>query len=221
MPIHSAAKYPIWGLVFSVCIAWSPVITWSPVSAGAPKLLSGEIEGRDVVGLELLRSGNRQVVLGTDGWLFDVNRSREEVRLEQTAGRFQAMDLLTLRTKLYEEFGKSVEIHSTQHFLVVQPAGSNQRWANQFESLHRNFVSYFQVRGIEVKQSNFPMVAIVYPDAKSFRANIKHSRSSVLGIYDRASNRISLYDHGPHSGGMESTICHEAGPPICIQHRRP
>ncbi len=180
---------------------------------GQSRLLVGSIGDRTVEGVELIGASNRQVILGNDGWLFDFDPRRQETRLTIAEGDFQPLDAHEFRRRLYEEFGNRFEVVPTQHFLLVQPNGSGRVWAERFERLHRTFLSYFSVRGVRLLEGNFPMVAVIYPSQAEFQQRATGSTASnreVLGVYDRASNRITMYDHGQSAGGVDATICHEA-----------
>jgi len=184
-----------------------------PAFGTPPLFLSGRIDGRTVEGIELIRATNRHIVLGTDGWLHDFDPQRIESGLESRTASFQPIDPISLRTQLRSEFGKQFEIVATNHFLVVQPRGQSRQWAEIFEQLHRTFLGYFTIRGAKVRDSSFPLVAIVFSSEAELQTHLRLLRiesRGVLGLYDRASNRIMLYDHGDSSGGVSATICHEA-----------
>lgn len=176
-------------------------------------MLVGSIDGRSVSGLEVITAINRQIVLGSDGWIhdFDPRVTKAELRTEE--GVFKPMDMMQMRAQLFAEFGRDFEISATRHYLVVQPRGAKENWPQIFEQLHRTFSSYFSARGVRVRTGNFPMVAIVMPDEASMQKylhGLGAKISGVLGIYDRSSNRIVMYDHGKSSGRVAATICHEA-----------
>jgi hypothetical protein len=117
---------------------------------------------------------------------------------------------MQLRAELVREFGPRYHVATTQHFVIVQPEDSDRRWPDRFEQLHRTFLSYFRVRGVRLREGNFPMVAIVHADRESFHRAVPRAGPQVLGIYDRRSNRIHLYEHGGGAHAFDTTICHEA-----------
>lgn len=210
---------PCWVLVRhqAFCLATifvlQVVVLCSSVRAEPPQLVRGVIDGRPVFGLEVITAINRQIVLGNDGWIHDIDPRVKEVDLRVEQGSFQPMSAIEMRAQLSAEFGRDFEVVATTHYLVVQPRSVRERWADVFEQLHRTFTNYFTVRGVRVRSGNFPMVAIVLPDQASMQAYLKRlgiSATGLLGVYDRASNRIVMYDHGAQSGGVAATICHEA-----------
>ncbi len=152
-------------------------------------------------------------MLDRDGWLHDFDPLRVEHSLHPREGRFQPLDATQMRARLAAEFGRSFEVTATTHFLVVTPVGRGTQWPQTFERLHRTFTTFLALRGVRVLEGNFPMVAIVMPDRESMReylAELGIRTPDALGVYDQASNRIVMYDHGGSHGGVATTICHEA-----------
>jgi hypothetical protein len=201
---------------FLACLMLAGGWVWfiaGKVSAEPPRMLVGKVDGRPVRGLELVSATNRQVVLGSDGWIHDFDPRSVAAELLPEEGSFKPLAAIELRGQLTKEFGAKFEVVATRNYLVVKPRGSDARWPGVFEQLHRTFVGYFTVRGVKVRQGNFPMVAIVMPDEATMQQYLRSlgvQVSGVLGVYDRASNRIVMYDHGAASGGVNATICHEA-----------
>jgi hypothetical protein len=172
------------------------------------------VQGRSVVGLAIIREPNRCIMLGTDGSLLDFDPSQNENRIENLTGDFRPMDMATLRHRLQQEFGSEFEVKAAGRFLVVQPRGTQEKWAEQFDQLHRTFTQYFSVRGVRVLEGNFPQVAIVYPDQATFIARVRPIRPIVnpdlLGLYDQASNRVYMYAQAGNNREFAATIRHEA-----------
>ncbi len=182
--------------------------------AAPPRLVSGTVEGVPVEGLALIRTVDRCILLADDGKLHDFDPRASGNALAVKEGRFTPVEAMDLRVALQEEFGRDFEVRSTGHFLVVQPRGVRQKWPEIFEALHRSFTGYFSVRGVRVLDGNFPLVAIVMPDQASFMRHLHRMKvnvnADVLGIYDRASNRIVMYNHEHGGDQLDSTIRHEA-----------
>lgn len=192
----------------------TPSTVAAPPDRGTPlQLVSGVVSGRAVDGLELIRASNRRIVLDRNGWLHDFDPLRTEHSLQGREGRFEPLEAMQMRARLAAEFGREFEVVATTHFLVVTPVARGAHWAQTFERLHRTFTTFFSLRGVRVLNGNFPMVAIVMPDRGSMQnylATLGIRAPEALGVYDRASNRIVMYDHGGSHGGVATTICHEA-----------
>jgi hypothetical protein len=123
-----------------------------------------------------------------------------------------------MQSQLMAELGKGFEVTGTGHYLVAHPVGENA-WSQRFEELYRNFVLYFSVRGFQLEEPRFPMIAIVLKDHQDFvryaAREGKQLPSGVIGYYSPTTNRVALFDQtGGSRGGDWSqnadTIIHEA-----------
>ncbi|WP_153555968.1 DUF1570 domain-containing protein [Roseimaritima sediminicola] len=162
-------------------------------------------------GLQLIRVPQRTVILGRDGWLHDTIDGVQPRVLGETEERFRVTSRAEMRSRLSEEYGRDFEVVSTTHYLVVQPRGRGDRWPRLFESLHRHFVHYMQIRGATVRQGRFPLVAVVLPDQAAMQAEFARlgiQVSRVAGVYHLPSNRVILHDQG-HADYVAETVRHE------------
>jgi hypothetical protein len=178
-----------------------------------------EVNGQRIEGTPLSTSTAGVELLGRDGrlWSFSPQAARE---IKQTGSSFHSYPVSVLKGQLQAELGKSFRIVSTGHYLVALPEGVKTNWAERFEELYRSFALYFSVRGFQLHEPEFPLIAIVWPDQASFMRASAADRGSapagVLGYYSPISNRIMLYDMGNgHGDGDDwrrtaATIIHEA-----------
>ena len=171
------------------------------------------LDGERLAGLPLLWTNQRAVVLQPSGrlWDFDPSDAAEIVADENP---FQPASQAEMSGLLYAEFGHQFKVTATSHYLVVHPVRGKQ-WPDILERLHRAFLQFCGTRGLPLRKGRFPMVAIVFPDQAAFMRYARSDRGgpmggNVLGYYSRASNRVAMYDHGRSSGGVSSTIRHEA-----------
>lgn len=151
--------------------------------------------GMDVVGKPLAVTASEVLILGRDGRLF----SLANADLKQAAAvpqAFQPYSAAEQRGALLKEFGKGFDVSGTGHFLVVHPAGQQDRWAQRFEDLYRRMAHYFAVRGIPMREPTFPLVAIVLNTQGDFvdyaRRNGRRVGKDILGYYDPLTNRIVM-----------------------------
>jgi hypothetical protein len=109
-------------------------------------------------------------------------------------------------------------VTGTGHYLVVHPKGQKDRWAQRFEDLYRSFVHYFSVRGLRVKEPEFPLVAIVWGNKQQYlnyaATNGVNLSPNAVGYYSPATNRVHLYDATAGKNGADwqqnaDTIIHE------------
>jgi hypothetical protein len=124
-----------------------------------------------------------------------------------------------MKSALQKEFGKQFDVSTTRHYLVVHPVGERDQWANRFEDLYTRFEHYFRVRGFQLAQPQYPLVAIVFRDQGDYRRHVAAGGSAphpnTLGHYDPTSNRVFLFDITDGVSGADwsenaDTIIHEA-----------
>ena len=191
----------------------------SKSAESARTMLKLEIDGQQLEGLPLAHSSDNVILLERDGQLreFDPNRVS---RFQQTTTAFESYSLSSMQNRLREEFGKAFEVTSTGHYLVVHPRGQGSKWSRRFEELYRSFVHYFSVRGFDLDEPRFPLVAVVLKNRQEFERYTlrdgKRAPPGLLGFYTPANNRVALYDLGEgRDGGAQwgrnaETIIHEA-----------
>lgn len=177
------------------------------------------VGGQLVEGMPLGVTDDRLWLLGRDGRLIDFNAA-EARDYKQTATSFRPNSLLEMRSQLERDLGTQLEIVSTNHYVVAHPRTGRADWADRFETLYRSFVHFFRVRGLKVRDPEFPLVAVVLPSQRDFlrfaAADGQRVGPGVLGYYSPISNRILLYDIGGRNGSAAdwgetaATIIHEA-----------
>lgn len=169
--------------------------------------IEGRIAAHDEKTCWLLRRDGRLASFRTD----DVTDFHE------IAPRFRPYSALDLRDQLQTEFGRGFEVKATSHYVVVARQGTANRFADLFERIYRQFHTYFSVRGFRMAEPEFPMVAIVLPDEKSFAeycvAEGTRPQPGLVGFYLVHSNRVALYDRAATgqstADDVDDTVIHE------------
>lgn len=182
-------------------------------------MIEVSVDGRRVEGAPLAWSNRNITLLGRDGRLLDF-RPQEAREYRRTATTFRGYPATVVRDQLIREFGPDYKVVGTGHYLVAHPHGKGSEWSRRFEDLYRSFIHYFSVRGFQLKEPEFPLVAIVFENRQDFMRYAASEGASlganVVGYYLNASNRVALYDSSNGAGGEEawsrdaSTIIHEA-----------
>jgi hypothetical protein len=169
--------------------------------------------GREtLVGLQLVKASNLYLLLATDGQLHQLPGPPSKAAVRSIASPFTPDSAATMRGKLIREFGPTMEVLATKHFLVVQPKGRGKHWPEMFENLHRRFTHQMRLRGVDVRTGRFPMVAVVLPDRASLQAELdrqKISGGNIAGVYLTSSNRVYTFDGGLNAS-TAAVIRHEA-----------
>jgi hypothetical protein len=177
-----------------------------------------DIGGNEIEGMPLAWSSQRVFLLARDGRLWDFAPKQTE-RFRKTSSSFSSYSAAEIRAGLERELGGRLVITGTGHYLVAHPPGK-EAWAQRFEDLYRSCVHYFTLRGLHVKEPEFPLVAIVWGRRDDFihyaAAQGTSVQPEVLGFYSPKSNRVTLYDQGAGNSNSrvwqqnEATIIHEA-----------
>jgi len=152
------------------------------------------------------RRGKLVAMDKTDAWLMSRDGKLAEFAIDDIEGlkriapRFRPMKSAEVRDALRREFGREFEVAGSEHYLVCAPQGKAREYAQLFEEIYRSFHGYFSVRGFRIAAPEFPLVAIVFPDHKSFDEYCQkdgfRAFRGLMGYYLRTSNRVALFDPG-------------------------
>lgn len=155
---------------------------------GKGNTFSGRVESLDKRSVTLMQQDGRIQVL-----------PRRTVKEFKTIAKtFRPFSKDEIARNLREELGKGFSVQSTQHYVVCTPSKSKKNYANVFENVYGAFHYQFRRRQFRLDRCEFPLVAIVFPDFKSFAAYAKQDgvRASrgLMGYYHRHSNRVAVYE---------------------------
>lgn len=192
------------------CFCLALIATTASVAAAAEqsKQLELKLNAETVRGK--LMAHNRHLC-----WVLERNGNLREVALQnvtefrKTSKSFQRMKAVEMRKQLRDEFGKRFEIKATQHYVVCASEGKAKEYARLFEKIYRTFSVHFSARGAHLTKPEFPLVAIVFPDFKSFATYSQkegvRAFPQLKGYYHPVSNRIALYDDGSEQVAIDAT----------------
>ncbi|HVT26599.1 MAG TPA: DUF1570 domain-containing protein, partial [Lacipirellulaceae bacterium] len=187
-------------------------------AAGADFMFRARVNGRMLEGKPLTWTSHQMLLLSRDGQLHEFN-PKDAKNAEKTSPTFVPYSADEMKVMLQNEFDNRLEVSMTRHYLVVHPRGEREQWADRFEDLYNRFEHYFRVRGFELQEPPYPLVAVVYRDREEYfrraAASGRPMHPNTLGHYDPQSNRIFLFDV---TGGKAkndwsenaTTIIHEA-----------
>jgi hypothetical protein len=177
------------------------------------KLGSATVEGRP-----MFWNKSSAAVLADDGrlWQFETGQAKDVERLNQP---FRSQSLVKMQGDLQREFGSAFEVSAAGRYLVVHPRGHGGEWSQRFDELYRSFKMFFAVRGFQLQEPEFPLVAIIMRSKDEFyryaRKEKTQLQSSILGYYSSQTNRVAMYDvtAGRSNTAWQTnaeTIIHEA-----------
>ena len=174
-------------IVFCACIA-----------SGADPTSTVELRvGNEVhVGRVAARTSQQTWLMQRNGQLREIELSRVK-SFKQISPKFSPLTPMMLSTELNREFGADFETATTRHYVVVAPKGKSKQYVELFESVYRTFHMHFSVRGFEIDEPEFPLVAIIFPNQAAF---VKYAtqegvqtQKGLAGYYKPSSNRVALF----------------------------
>jgi len=153
------------------------------------------IEGRLV---ETAQDGGL-LVEGRDGvlWLVPPDELVEHTTDEAA---FEPLDAKALADRVLGELPKGFKVHTTANYVILY--NTSQPYAlwcgSLFERLYKAFNGYWTNKGLELAEPDFPLVAIVFSDKRSFaefsRPEVGDGVEAIIGYYSLRTNRMVMYD---------------------------
>ncbi|HEX3997579.1 MAG TPA: DUF1570 domain-containing protein [Pirellulales bacterium] len=208
------------GLAIAASFFGGEMCAWA--ANGAPRfMIEATVHGRRIEGAPLSWSAGKVWLLARDGRLWDF-APQEATDFRKTASYFAPYSAREITALLQLELGRRFDVSSTAHYLVCHPPGQAVDWGERFEQMFRQFGHYFSVRGLNLRQPDMPMVAIVFTSRTDF---LHYSMGDgfrpgpeVLGYYSPRTNRVAMYDgselqsQGPRGDWRQSAamLVHEA-----------
>ncbi len=218
----------------TVLIAWLLALVMSVVRADEPALEVSEVEPenrlhrvtwtdaksetRTVAGRVLLKAQDGGLLLESrDGRLWNVTPKQLQ-KDETTDELFQPLKAQELGEQLSREVAElgiktPTQIVVTKRYVICSTAGRKYaEWCGSlFERLHDAFQAYWKAAGLELREPEFPLPAIVLKDHAQFTEfAAKHDRPDAAqsqGYFSEPTNRIILFDltAGPNSASAQTT----------------
>lgn len=201
------------------CLMYLAVITadWA-VGDDATAAIRFKLGNTTVEGRPMFWTKANAAVLGDDGrlWQFETAQAKDVEQLNQP---FRSQSLVKMRGDLQREFGSAFEVSAAGRYLVVHPRGQGAEWSQRFDELYRSFKMFFAVRSFQLREPEFPLVAVILRSKDEFyryaRKDKAQIQQGILGYYSSQTNRVAMYDVTAGRGGTAwqtnaETIVHEA-----------
>jgi hypothetical protein len=105
-----------------------------------------------------------------------------------------------LAAKLLEELPAGFKIHNTAHYIVCYNTSEDYaEWCGGLhERLYRAFTNYWENAGLELRDPELPLVALVFKDQATYarysRPELGDATEAVIGYYSMRTNRVTMYD---------------------------
>lgn len=188
----------------------------SALGGPPPALVELQIGDRKYEGKVVAKSPAAYWIVGQEGRM-SVFDAKEVTKSRQISPQFHGWNPSIVKDQLQREFARPYDVASTRHYVVVASSSDKaRRYSDMLEDFFSTFRMYFSVRGFNVPEPEFPLVAIVFPDQQAFGKYAERERQKlsrmVRGYYMPTSNRIAFFETGgdvftlrePHEGGRSS-----------------
>lgn len=174
-------------------------------------------ETRSVAGRVLLEAQDGGLLLeARDGRLWNVTPKQLQ-KYEKTDTEFRPLSAEELGEQLSREIAElgittPTQVVVTKHYVICSTAGRKYaEWCGSlFERLYDAFQAYWKAAGLELREPEFPLPAIVLKDHAQFTEfATKHDRPDAAqspGYFSEPTNRIILFDltAGPNSAPAQT-----------------
>lgn len=113
---------------------------------------------------------------------------------------FQPLSREALAPRLLEELPPGFRIHTTANYLVCyNTSTAYAQWCGAlYERLYRGFRTFWETRGLDLSDPEFPLVALVFDGKESYVRHVKGelgaAADSIVGYYSPSTNRVNMYD---------------------------
>lgn len=185
-------------------------------------LLAERLPAADQVTIR--RDGSEQkidgevVIEAQDGGLLFMDRSRQlwtvmpdELVDRQSDGNvFRSYDRDEMADRLMDQMG-GYRIHQTAHYVICyNTSQAYAKWSGAlFERLYRAFLNYWRERDLDVREPDWPLVALVFGSKAAYTAHatgeLGAATNSIIGYYSLATNQVTTFDLTGADGRFLST----------------
>jgi Protein of unknown function (DUF1570) len=105
-----------------------------------------------------------------------------------------------LAERLVAKMPPGFRIHTTPHYVICYNTSREYaQWTSSLlERLYKAFTSYWQNKGLKLRESEFPLPVLVFSDRSSYdaaaREDLPGGTGNIVGFYSLRSNRINMFD---------------------------
>ena len=159
--------------------------------AGKQTELAGKVEVEAEDGGVLL--------LTRDGTLWPLPKEEIAARRKDDTP-FEPLDRDQLAKQVVGELPAGFKVHATKHYLICyNTSPAYAQWVGAlYERLFTAFYNYWEQRGMQLHEPQFPLVALVFDSRDSFaefaHTEVGEAARSMIGYYSLKTNRMVSYD---------------------------
>jgi hypothetical protein len=162
-----------------------------------------EVEGRVI----LTAQDGGILLLARDGVLWNIVPA-EQVRTRRDETPFRPLGPQEMARSVQAELPRRFDVYQTPHYVIVYDTSrAYAQWCGSlFERLYGAFRNAWSHRGFEPGEPEFPLVAVVFADKRSYakfsEKELGDAAESIVGYFNLASNRMIMYDLTGAAGGQ-------------------
>lgn len=164
--------------------------------SGKP-LLELKVGDNAYVGRSLARDDQTCWIQASDGRLTRLLLQRV-TEFRKVSPNFRQMSVIDARDQLSREWSRSLETAAAGSYAVAAPRGKAQAYATLLDEVHRSFSTFFSRRNFGLEKPEFPLMAIIFPNAQEFAAYCQADGMSyspgLRGYYNPETNRIAFFE---------------------------
>ncbi len=134
-----------------------------------------------------------------DGTLWAIQPD-EVVKHTTDESPFIPSDAEALSGALIDELGDGFKVHTTAHYVIAyNTSRAYAQWCGAlYERLYSSFYTYWKHRGVELKEPEQPLVAVVFDTKANYtryaRPELGDAVTSIIGYYNLQKNRVAMFD---------------------------
>ena len=129
-----------------------------------------------------------------------VDRETRTVSRERLETPFKPLKADELAERLLAELPAGFRIYTTPHYVICyNTSRAYAQWTSSLlERLYKAFTNYWQSKGLELHEPEFPLPVCVFADRRSYdaasREDLPGGTGNIVGFYSLRSNRINMFD---------------------------
>jgi hypothetical protein len=139
------------------------------------------------------------LLLARDGVLWSVQP--DEILAHTTDDApFKPLSAEEMSGRLLGELPAGFDVHPTAHHLIFHNTSKEYaRWCGSLlERLYLAFTNFWSRKGFAIKQPDWPLVAIVFADQRSYqgfaRGELGETAAAIIGYFSLRTNRVTMFD---------------------------
>jgi hypothetical protein len=139
------------------------------------------------------------LVMARDGVIWAIPPD-EQVEHTSDQQPFQPYTRDEIKARLLKELPEGFRVQPTTHYLIFyNTSPAYAQWCGAlFEQLYTAFTTFWTRKGFDLRQPEFPLVAVVFADKPSYvkfsRPDLGEAGESIIGYFGLTSNRMTMYD---------------------------